>query len=87
MRKVSGPQVVTPVEALERPRPAQIQEAPGPVTTYVLPDQQPAPAMWSRRPGAERPQRAGQRPEPGKRHTVRQSGTGGRARRKPVARL
>jgi hypothetical protein len=47
----------------------------------------PAPAMWSRRPAAERPQRAGKRPERAKRHTVRQSGEGGRAPRKPVARL
>ena len=29
MEKVSGPQVVTPVEALERPLPPQIQEALG----------------------------------------------------------
>ena len=29
MKKVSGPQVVTPAEALERPLPAQIQEALG----------------------------------------------------------
>ena len=29
MKKVSGPQVVTPAEALERPLPAEIQEALG----------------------------------------------------------
>ena len=29
MKKVSGPQVVTPAEALERPLPAGIQEALG----------------------------------------------------------
>ena len=29
MKKVSGSQVVTPAEALERPLPAQIQEALG----------------------------------------------------------
>jgi hypothetical protein len=33
MQKVSGPQVVTPAEALERPLPAGIQEALGELLT------------------------------------------------------